>query len=901
MSPNPHPPAPLLESLARLPAAGDNAAIALRGLKSGERWAGGDATHTLAGDVPLGHRFAIRPIPAGSELLSWGMPFGTALRDIAPGEYLCNEAVLRELALRRLDLAVPTAPNFGDWPLKHAVDLSGLAAGRPLTRHAAPGQFMGYARPGGRGTGTRNYVVILGTSSRTGSLARLLADRLRERAAPGSNLDGIVPIAHTEGADDGPTNNRELLLRTLAGFIVHPNVGAVLALDLGTETVDNRRLEAWLRDNGYPIDHVPHFFHTVTHDIAREIDECGVLVRPLLEAADGVPREARPLSELKVALQCGGSDAFSGISGNPLAAATARELLRHGGSAVLAETDELIGAEAYLLANVRDRKTAEAFLERIDSFQRHAARHGHSAAGNPSGGNLFRGLYNITLKSLGAALKKSPDVRLDHVIDYGARLADAGFHFMDSPGNDLESIAGQVAAGCNLIFFITGNGSITNFPFVPTVKFITTTERWRMLQSDMDINAGRYLDGAPMEELSQEAFRYAIEVASGASSAGERAGHAQVQIWRNWRMPDTAVPEARVTAAALEREPDGKPLPIRAPEAGIAQLLPSRGIPDRVGLLMPSSLCAGQVAGRIVAELNTRLVPNPAGVSRFVALPHTEGCGVSGGESEEHYLRVLTGHLLHPSVACAMLLEHGCEKTHNARLREALKRRGIDPDRFGYASIQLDGGFAAVAQVVQRWFAAQVNAAEPTTGTAPMSLGLMLSGKTTVTVETGLARLCLGIAANGGTAVLPENSALPDSPRFLRELGLDARPPATLGFGQIAETAGIHVMHTPTAHLVETLTGLGATGVGLLLAVTDRAPVQGHPLIPTLQVGLGPLAAPFAADLDFCAEGETDAEAFLRRVSNLLRDCTKGRLLPRAWQAGYIDFQLTRGLTGVSL
>jgi altronate dehydratase len=226
------------------------------------------------------------------------------------------------------------------------------------------------------------------------------------------------------------------------------------------------------------------------------------------------------------------------VSGNPLAGWVAREVIRHGGSANLAETDELIGAESYILANTRDLATAQRFLEKIEIFKERVAWHGHSAEGNPTGGNKFRGLYNIAIKSIGAARKKDPDVRLDYVIDYGEPMTKPGYYFMDSPGNDLESIAGQIAAGCNLIFFTTGNGSITNFPFVPTIKFITTTGRWNLLSKDMDVNAGRYLDGASMEELGMETFHYTVEVASGTRSVGERAGHSQVSIWRDWQQTD---------------------------------------------------------------------------------------------------------------------------------------------------------------------------------------------------------------------------------------------------------------------------------------------------------------------------------------------------------------------------
>ncbi len=161
------------------------------------------------------------------------------------------------------------------------------------------------------------------------------------------------------------------------------------------------------------------------------------------------------------------------------------------GAENLAETDELIGAEAYIFQNVRDRWTAEAFLRKIEIFKQRVAWYGHDAEGNVAGGNRFRGLYNVAIKSIGAARKKDPRVRLDFIIDYSERMQKPGFYFMDSPGNDLESVVGQVASGANLILFTTGNGSVTNFPFVPTIKIITTIGRYRLVSADMDINAGR--------------------------------------------------------------------------------------------------------------------------------------------------------------------------------------------------------------------------------------------------------------------------------------------------------------------------------------------------------------------------------------------------------------------------
>ena len=172
---------------------------------------------------------------------------------------------------------------------------------------------------------------------------------------------------------------------------------------------------------------------------------------------------------------------------------------------------------------------------------------------------IFRGLYNIAIKSIGAAMKRNPDVSLDYVINYSELMQNPGYYFMDSPGNDLESIAGQVASGSNMIFFVTGNGSITNFPFVPTIKIVTTTGRYEMLEKDMDVNAGAYLDGTPMEQLGEEMLDLTVNVASGELSVGEKAGHSQVSLWRDWKQtgPTDLTPALESSEMKL-----GKPIPI---------------------------------------------------------------------------------------------------------------------------------------------------------------------------------------------------------------------------------------------------------------------------------------------------------------------------------------------------
>ncbi len=469
------------DDVGRLPAPGDNVAIASRHLPAGTRIRDDHQTFVTSHTIMEGHRFAVRDIAADAPLLSWGLPFGIANRDMAPGTYVCNPKILNELRSRHLNFDLPETANFEDKIESYQLDETTFVPGQQVPLYSEPRSFLGYGRPGQRGVGTRNDIVIVGTSSRTASYARALAARLQGATTAYDQIDDIVAVAHTEGGGTVTPNNLTYVLRTLSGFLVHPNVGAVLAVDDGTEAVTNTLLKSYCDAYDYPLQHVTHQFLTLQGNFQADLDRGAAIIDAWLPEANRAERQPYSLAHLNVALQCGGSDAFSGISGNPLAAWVAKEIVRYGGTSHLAETDELIGAESYMLQNVKNLDTARKFLATIEEFKTRVAWHGHTAEGNPSGGNMFRGLYNIVLKSLGAAMKRNPDVRLDGVIDYGERIEQPGFYFMNSPGNDLESIAGQVAAGANMIFFITGNGAITNFPFVPTNKVVTTSRRFEHL------------------------------------------------------------------------------------------------------------------------------------------------------------------------------------------------------------------------------------------------------------------------------------------------------------------------------------------------------------------------------------------------------------------------------------
>ena len=609
----------------------------------------------------------------------------------------------------------------------------------------------------------------------------------------------------------------------------------------------------------------------------------------------------------------GVSDAFSGVSGNPLAAYVAKEVIRYGGCANLAETDELIGSEAYILQNVRDLPTARTFLNTIERFKERVAWHGHSAEGNPSGGNNFRGLYNIAIKSIGAAMKRHPDVCLDYVINYSELMEKSGYYFMDSPGNDLESIAGQVASGSNMIFFVTGNGSITNFPFVPTIKIVTTTGRYEMLTKDMDVNAGAYLDGTPMEVLGESMLDLTVDVASGERSVGEKAGHSQVSLWRDWKQTGPVDLDPLLAESELK---SGEPIPIetlggdavkkpRLPGLGVFRALQTEAgyRTDQVGLILPTSLCSGQIAQMIAHRCNEQQIGEKQGVSRFVALPHTEGCGVSGGRSEEIYTRTMIGHLTHPTVALGLLLEHGCEKTHNDHVRHEIQKLGISPERYGWASVQLDGGIDAVIEKVQDWFS-ETLADKPDVpvvdvGLEHLCVAVMSSGEVTEEVSGSLTQLTRRIVAAGGTVVVPENagwlSAVSRQPSGLLLADSLGTLTPTLAYGQRVEMAGFHVMETPTDQPTETLTGLGAAGVDLALAHIVGAPLQSHVMVPLIQVSIDAgTQSTYGADLDLVSADVDELLALIVEVAS--RQYT-----PKLHGKGNTDFQLTRGLLGISM
>eukprot|EP00911_Craspedida_sp_UC1_P001993 UC1_evm1s1537 len=972
----------------------DNAALALALISSGTPLIveGKRVSTGCIHDIPEGHRFAVEDIKRGEPINSWGLPFGVAMRDIAAGEYLCNSKSLATFKDRQSKLKLPAEPNFKNTPFaRHTLDRSLFRAAPPTAVPPVDNTFQGFARTGGRGHGTRNYVVVMAVSSQASAYARALERRFKgARGRRSDNCDGVVCVAHTEGGLDaeggedegeisaaaaaaaaadsadtsGRPNNLRKTIRTLAGFMVHPNVGAVLLVERGGELLRAKHILDYAREEGYPLAHVAHRAMTLSDAFNEDLEQGTGIVEELLDVAVRCERTACPGSALRLAQQCGGSDAFSGISANPLAGWIARALVAGGGAALLAETDELIGAESYVLSRVADFATGERFLGLVDRYYRYTGRFGHSPEGNPSGGNLYRGLYNITLKSIGAAMKKLPDMRLDHVVEYGEQLGErSGYCFMDSPGNDMESIAGQVASGCNMIMFTTGNGSITNFPFVPTIKVLTTSKRYALLSEDMDVNAGTFLDGhQTLAELGQETLELFRRVASGTRSKGERAGHHQVQLWRNWAKapgdeadareekvpPATELQQESVAetlagqhsdrfTASLDGQRHGAPCALLSSSSSSSnesalkgvtdalsglRLLPG-GTTERVGLILPTSLCSSQVASMMAGKISERLAAapgKPAPISRLIALPHTEGCGHSAGEHETLVVRTILGYAAHPMVSAAVLLEHGCEKTHNDRMANEMAEHGIDRSRFGYTSIQLDGGIDKASVKVEAQLRDQL-ATLPSPAPArehadpsALRVGLLATATVPDDVLGAFSDMTRGLVQCGATVVAAGSVR---GGAFLADLLADGADGAngTLGYGQRATQAGLHLMASSSQHYVELLTGLGGTGVEVIVAYVPGGRAQAaHPLVPVVLTSKGSSCGSGSAskqqrktDIDVMltpgdhGEQTADRARWAAQLTEMVVRVANRDTTPALFGSELVDFQVNRSMGAVSL
>jgi altronate hydrolase len=486
----------------------DDVAVLKKTIKSGEQLVLGKESLRTAVAIPAGHKLALHSIADGAPVRKYGQIIGFARGEIAPGAHIHTH----NLEIRDFDR-----------------DYQFCADTRPIQFHPPEKMrcFSGYARPGGR-VGTRNYLAVISSVNCSASVSHYVRDKFRaaEFARDFPNVDGVVAFTHKGGCAMDPGEPQAVLQRVLAGVARHPNISGYVMIGLGCEL---NQVEAIRR--AHQLDRIsegesaPIFLNIQSSGGVRKTVEAGAAaVARLLPQANDLKRNAQPVSKLILAENCGGSDGNSGISANPALGVASDELVRFGGTSVLAETPEIYGAEHLLTRRAVSREVGQRLIQRVRWWEEHARVHHSSIDNNPSAGNKDGGLTNIYEKSLGAVAKggQSP---LAAVYQYAEPIVTTGFCFMDTPGYDPVSMTGLVAGGCNVAVFTTGRGSVYGCKPTPCIKVATNSALFNWMSEDMDINAGTILDGTEtVEQVGQRIFEKIISVASGEKTRSELAG-----------------------------------------------------------------------------------------------------------------------------------------------------------------------------------------------------------------------------------------------------------------------------------------------------------------------------------------------------------------------------------------
>ena len=440
-----------------------------------------------------GHKYALRAIAAGENVIKYGSPIGHATSDIAMGEHVHTHNVKTNLA-GNLEYTY----QYKDYGLTHAKS--------DLT-------FMGYERENGD-VGVRNEIWIVNTVGCVNKIAEAIAKQTGARS-----------FSHPFGCSQlgGDHHRTQLILR---GMVNHPNAGGVLVLGLGCE---NNNIAEFQRVLGEYDPRRVKFLNC--QDASDEIAEGVRLVRELQAYADTFKRTPVPISRLRLGLKCGGSDGYSGISANPLVGSLSDRLISFGGSCVLTEVPEMFGAEHLLMERCESREVFEKTVSLINDFKDYFTRHGQVIYENPSPGNKAGGITTLEEKSLGCVQKGGLSPVVD-VLDYGDRLTKNGLSLLNGPGNDIVAVTNLMAAGVHMILFTTGRGTPLGSA-VPTVKISTNRALAEKKANWIDFDASPVLGGVPMSKLTDRLLEYVLSVASGEETKNEKNGFCEISIFKD--------------------------------------------------------------------------------------------------------------------------------------------------------------------------------------------------------------------------------------------------------------------------------------------------------------------------------------------------------------------------------
>ena len=479
----------------------DNVAVALRPLNEGETLDVAGEKVTLVQDIPQGHKFALRAIAQGEEVVKYGFRIGYAKEAIEKGAWVHVHNVKTALG-DVLSYEYRPEGNKDVEPSEHVY-------------------FDGYRRADGK-AGIRNEIWIIPTVGCVNSIAKALETAAKKFV--GGNVEDVIAFQHPYGCSQ-MGDDQENTRKVLADMIHHPNAAGVLVLGLGCE---NSNIPVLMDYIGEYDEQRVKFLQC--QDVEDEMETAMGILEELAAYANAFSREKIDASELIIGMKCGGSDGLSGITANPVVGAFSDLLVSKGGTTILTEVPEMFGAETLLMNRCATPELFDKTVDLINNFKNYFTSHNQTIYENPSPGNKKGGISTLEDKSLGCT-QKSGSSLVKGVLEYAEPVKVKGLNLLSAPGNDLVAATALAVSGAHMVLFTTGRGTPFASP-VPTVKFSSNSKLAGHKSNWIDFNAGQMVEDKTKEELAQDLLNYVLEVASGRKVKSEAAGFHDMAIFK---------------------------------------------------------------------------------------------------------------------------------------------------------------------------------------------------------------------------------------------------------------------------------------------------------------------------------------------------------------------------------